>query len=41
MCNQESVGMMKGMETAFDAVKEIAKKSPTDILGSELKKLQE
>jgi ribosomal protein S7 len=30
---------MKGMETAFDIVKETTKKSPMDILGSELKKL--
>jgi hypothetical protein len=40
MSNQQQVGMMKGMERAFDVVKEITK-SPTGILGSELKKLQE
>jgi hypothetical protein len=36
MSNQQQVGMMKGMERAFDVVKEITK-SPTGILGSELK----
>ena len=52
MRNQQQVAMMKSMETtfatmkdsmetSFTTVKELTKKSPTDILGTELNKLKQ